>query len=142
MTANDLAAEVKQGLHMRADYLLKQPIDPAEPSYRYFLENPSSTPPPPEVPPKKGQPVEVPQIQPKAGTDVTEVLVGLWQEVEFITLAEPLSELDQNSVKALHKVHATGGKSCRDCWWCACLIFLRVLLFLSFCSVCKRPHMT
>jgi hypothetical protein len=104
VAANDLAHEIKQGLHVRSDSLLKQPVDPVEPNYMYYLENPSSAPPPPEVPAKKGAPAEVPQVQPKSGADVAEALSSLWQEVEFISLSDAVSERDLSSVKVLHKV--------------------------------------
>jgi hypothetical protein len=104
VAANDLAHEIKQGLHVRSESLLKQPVDPVEPNYLYYLENPSSAPPPPEVPAKKGAPAEVPQVQPKSGADVAEALSSLWQEVEFISLSDAVSERDLSSVKVLHKV--------------------------------------
>ncbi len=35
-----LTPDIKQGLHVRAEYLLKQPLDPVEPVYLYQVDTP------------------------------------------------------------------------------------------------------
>lgn len=105
IVSSDLQNEIKQGLHIRAELLLKQPLDPVEPVFLYSTDSGPAA--PPAEPPKKGAPVEPAVAPPKTGSELVEVLTALWQEVEFITLVDGVHSKDITSVKTLHKVCIT-----------------------------------
>jgi hypothetical protein len=75
-----------------------------EPVYLYQIDTPQA--PPTDAPPAKGKAAPVdPGVGPKSGSDTVDVLTGLWQEVELISLADGVFAADTNSVKTLHKVN-------------------------------------
>jgi enolase len=84
---NSLTAEVKQGVHLRHEFVLKQPIDPEEPVFLYHLEGPAAA--------------------ARTSTDAVEMLAGLWQEVECISVTDAVDERDKAGWKTLHKVRTS-----------------------------------
>lgn len=84
LIANDLAHDLKQGLHVRSELLLKQPIDPVEPVYQYLLDGPA--------------------LPPRTGNDTVEVLATLWQEIECISMEDAVFESDLATVHYFAKV--------------------------------------
>lgn len=93
LEANDLAHDLKQGLHVRSELLLKQPLDPVEPVYQYHLDGPA--------------------LPPRTGNDTVEVLSTLWQEVECISMEDAVFESDVASVHYFAKV----GNFCCFIWF-------------------------
>lgn len=105
---NDLSHDLKQGLHVRSELLLKQPIDPVEPVYLYVLDgkDPHADA-VPEGKPVKGAPPPVTGPIARTGNDTVEVLAALWQEVECISMEDGVFGADNDSVRYFAKVNFT-----------------------------------
>ena len=99
----DLHHEVKQGMHARAEYLLKQPIDPVEPEYFYLLDGTAGA--------------------ARTGGEVVDTYTTLWQEVELITLDEGVYGQDAAALMTMHKV-------CIYCVVCIIYVYVYVVYVL------------
>lgn len=84
MSANDFGHDLKQGIHVRSELLLKQPLDPVEPVYQYLLDGPA--------------------LPPRTGNDLVEILTTLWQDVECVSLDDAVFDTDSASVRYFAKV--------------------------------------
>jgi len=113
LSANDFGHDLKQGLHVRSELLLKQPLDPVEPVYQYLLDGLA--------------------LPPRTGNDLVEILTTLWQDVECVSMDDAVFEADSASVHYFAKVWFSF----------SFLYFSHLLhMQISSCRERKRSHTT